>query len=288
MKKWRKTTLVLTGILVALVVPAYILAAPRFHQDLVSRIAFYPGPEPADTEAILATLPAYERLSFDSHGRKISALLIKNSKTNYICLFSHGNAGSMIYRSGKLNALHAAGLSVLIYDYGGFGKSSGHSTLRSAADDGASALHYLLMHGYKPEQVVLYGESIGGGITSEIAKIIKPRALVLDSTFTSPADWVRGKIPLFHVYPDFMLSSPLLNNVDMVRQFKGVNLLIFKPGSDDTIPVSHSQKLYDAAAMPKTMVTLPGSPHAIVTVKDYKLYSESLKVFADSLQIKGK
>ncbi len=275
-------TIVLSS-LVALLVLVYCLAAPVNHQWLAKQIAFYPGPEPVNTEKILLSSPCIpERLTLNCAGDQISALYLKNPEARFVCLYSHGNAGSMIYRSGKLNALYLAGLSVLTYDYAGFGKSSGHPSFKNATDNGLVACRYLLEHGYKPEQIVLYGESIGGGVSSEIARQIDVRALVLDSTFTSPSAWVQGRIPALKIYPPFMIASPQLNTLDLVTHFKG-DILVVCPGEDETIPVSHSQKLFDCAARPKTMVILPDSAHATVSPVDYKLYSESLKQFVKSL-----
>lgn len=270
-----KTLNIILVVVACLLLFLYLFLAPRFHPNLVNQIAFHPAPEPADAEEYLKQFAA-KRLTIDN---RISALFFKNPESNLVCIYSHGNADSMVYRAYKAEALRAAGLSVLMYDYSGYGKSLGKPSFSVVAEDGKAVYDYLVnsLH-YKPSQIVLYGESIGGGVTSEIARYADSCALILDSTFLAPATWAKDRIAALHIFPEQLILAPSLSVEALFPAYKSP-VLVVKPGNDQVIPTTHSDRLFALAQGQKTLVTLPHSPHGIVDSSDFDLYKNTLKTF---------
>ncbi len=266
---------IIVAVMAFLLLALYFFLAPRFHPDLVNQIAFHPAPEPEDAEIYLKQFGP-ERLTIDN---RISALFFKTAESNLVCIYSHGNADSMVYRAYKAEALRAAGLSVLMYDYSGYGKSLGKPSFNVVAEDGKAVYDYLIntMH-YKPSQIVLYGESIGGGVSSEIARHGDSCALILDSTFLAPATWAKDRVAALHIFPEQLILAPSLSVEDLFPAYKHA-VLVLKPGNDQVIPTTHSDRLFALAQGQKTLVTLPHSPHGIVDGSDFELYKSTLKAF---------
>ena len=274
-----KTLNITLAVIACLLLALYLFLCPRFHPDLVNQIAFHPAPEPEDADEYIKRFGG-ERLTID---KRISAVFFKNVESNLVCIYSHGNADSMVYRAPKAESMKAAGLSVLMYDYSGYGKSLGKPSFSVVAEDGKAVYDYLInaMH-YKPSQIVLYGESIGGGVSSEIARHGDSCGLILDSTFLAPATWAKDRIAALHIFPEQLILAPSLSVAALFPAYKSA-VLVLKPGNDQVIPTTHSDRLYALAQGQKTLVVLPHSPHGIVDSSDFDLYRNTLKTFVSKL-----
>jgi uncharacterized protein len=107
-------------------------------------------------------------------------------------LFCHGNAGNISHRLDWLEILRGMGFAVLLFDYRGFGQSSGVPTEQGTYLDAQTAWDYLTnTKGFAPRNIVIVGESLGGPIAAHLAKNVAPGALILVSTFTSVPDLAR-------------------------------------------------------------------------------------------------
>jgi pimeloyl-ACP methyl ester carboxylesterase len=78
------------------------------------------------------------------------------------------------------------GISLLLLEYRGYGRSEGKpSEEGSYADARAAWRHLVAERGFPPERIVLVGESLGGGVVARLAAAERPGALVLASSFVS-------------------------------------------------------------------------------------------------------
>ncbi|MCE9530829.1 MAG: alpha/beta fold hydrolase [Planctomycetes bacterium] len=104
-----------------------------------------------------------------------------------VLVICHGNGGNLSYRGNTLIRFREVlGCSVLIFDYPGYGKCEGKPTEENCYASAEAAFRWLNeIKGYPSQQVILFGESLGGGVAVEIAKRQPCRALVLFKTFTS-------------------------------------------------------------------------------------------------------
>ena len=133
--------------------------------------------------------------------------------------------------------------------------------------------------GYSPDQIILYGESLGSGINAEISQRRKVKALIIDSGFTSLIEVGKEKIPIFCLYPKFLLPPPSM----LVRQsLHDLPCLIIHAQQDEIIPFHHAIELHKADPN-STLIVLPSSSHNFVIPEDTVTVNSALKKFFASL-----
>jgi len=213
----------------------------------------------------------------------ISALLVTKSGSDYVYLVSHGNAGNLGNRIPLASYIISTGQSVFIYDYEGYGESSGEARLDKMIPDGLAAYDYLTgTLGYKPEQIILYGESIGCGVTTGIMKGRMARAVVLQSSFTSLIEAGKDKLWQLKMFPDAIFPQPHLDNMSAVKSAHPP--LLFIHGDQDAIlPVSYSRRMFEAALPPKEYYEIKGAGHNNIGETDLAGFRQALIGFMDGL-----
>jgi fermentation-respiration switch protein FrsA (DUF1100 family) len=174
-------------------------------------------------------------------------------------LYLHGNAGNLSHRGRAIVELREwLGVSVLIIDYPGYGKSSGRPTEQGCYDAGEAAYAWLVdQRKIAPEKILLYGGSLGGGIAVDLASRKPHRALILAKTFTSTPDVAANLYPWLPVR--WLMSNRFDNLAKISRCHRPV--FIGHGDVDDLIPFAHGQRLFTAANEPKHFVNLVGSDH---------------------------
>lgn len=170
-------------------------------------------------------------------------------------LFSHGNAGNIADRLESIGLLRSLGFSVLAYDYGGYGKSTGKpSEQRCYADIEAMWRYLTQARAIPPEKIVLFGRSLGGGATAHLAARVKPAAVVLESTFTSMPEAAHAAFPWF---PAKWIVRHQFPNAENVKKISAP-LLIVHSRQDDVIPFRHGETLFRNTNEPKTFLEISG------------------------------
>jgi len=170
-------------------------------------------------------------------------------------LHCHGNGANIAARLGTLHMLAGCGVGVVFFDYRGYGKSTGAA--RQEADllaDAEAAYRYLADRGIPPDRIVIFGESLGGGVASALAERHPPRGLILQSTFTSVVDRASQLYPYL---PVRWLSRFRLDTLGRIGKLACPKLILHSPG-DEVIPYAHGRKLFEAAGEPKRFVELSG------------------------------
>ena len=143
----------------------------------------------------------YKEIFYETlDGVKISSWYIPSNKSKQVLLFCHGNAGNISHRIDSIKIFHHLGLNTFIFDYRGYGKSKGKTTEEGTYLDVEGAWDYLVNEmDVKPEEIILFGRSLGGSIASWLAQKKKPKALIIESCFTSIPDIGAELYPLFPV-----------------------------------------------------------------------------------------
>ncbi|MFC1621754.1 alpha/beta hydrolase [Candidatus Omnitrophota bacterium] len=233
----------------------------------------------------------YEDVYFETEdGVKINAWFVPAGDSEYTLLFSHGNGGNISHRVEKILFLNGLGLNVFIFDYRGYGKSSGRPrTSRFAPVRGRpsekgfykdieAAYNYLVTEkNIPPERIIPYGESLGGPVALDLASKKKVRALITESTFTSTVDMARA---LYPVFPAFLMSEKF-DSLNKIKDIK-VPKLIIHSKNDDIVPFSLSLKLFNAAPEPKHHTILMGS-HNSAYVDSKDVYLSGIREFLRDL-----
>lgn len=187
----------------------------------------------------------YEDLSLaTSDGETINAWWIPHPEAKANLLFFHGNAGNISHRLDSINIFHQLGLSVLIIDYRGYGKSTGTPSEQGSYIDAETAWDYLTKEKEIPDKdIILFGRSLGGAVATWLAAKQSAAALIIESTFTSIADM--GK----HYYP--YLPTSLLARIEYLSIERIANIktpiLVIHSQSDEIVPYQYGQKLFEKA-----------------------------------------
>jgi hypothetical protein len=180
-------------------------------------------------------------------------LPVKNARG--VALFSHGNAGNIADRLESMSILRDLGLSVLAYDYGGYGKSSGKpSEQRLYADIRAMWGHLVEERGISPEEIILFGRSLGAGPTAQLATEVSPAGVILESTFTSVPDVAGEQFPFL---PTRWLTRHKFDSLSKVGEIDAP-LMIIHSRRDTLIGFHHGERLFEAASEPKTFLEISG------------------------------
>lgn len=190
-------------------------------------------------------------------GTKLHAWWHRTPKAQGALLFCHGNAGNLSHRQESVAELqHALGVSVLIFDYPGYGRSEGEPSEAGCYAAGDAAFDWLAQQ-VPAERIILFGESLGGGIATDLAARRPHAALVLDKAFTSIPDMAQYQYPWL---PTRWLVRHQYNNLEKIPRCTGP-VIIGHGDSDKLIPLSQGQSLYAAAPEPKLLVLMKGAGH---------------------------
>lgn len=265
----------------------YLAFSPRIFHSFYSRRLFHPWKYPVgdwDVEHLEGI--AREDVYFKANdGSKLHGWFFQRPNSRYVVLFSHGNTGNLTgtNRLPLVNLLLKAGVSVFIYDYRGYGRSEGAPTVRGICEDGVAAFDYLARErGYVPDNIILYGESLGTAVASEIAAERHCAAIILQSGFTSLREIGQHHVPVTRIYPSFMYPPPLLDTVRRMSVDRRP-LLIIHGQKDQVVPYSHAQEIFNNAAEPKMIVDLPECSHSDIGHLAPEVFVSSVKAFLASL-----
>ncbi len=180
-----------------------------------------------------------------------------------VVLYLHGNGSNVGANVEHANRFHRLGVSVFLIDYRGYGKSQGDFPSESQVyEDVEQAWDYLVkQRGINPNQIYIYGHSLGGAIAIDLA-VRHPEAagLIVEGSFTSVRAMVDFQKPLFRVFPiDFLLAQRFdsLSKVDRLQ----MPVLFIHGTADSVVPAEMSKKMFDAAPEPKQLYMVPNGGH---------------------------
>ena len=173
-------------------------------------------------------------------------------ESQMVLLWFHGNAGNITYRYEMIRRMMQLPAEVFIIDYRGYGKSGGNPTEQGLYLDARAAWDFLTNErGVPPQQIVIFGKSLGGVPAIELASQVAPAGLIVQSSFSSARDMAASVLPLL---PRFLLHTKMdsVSKLDKVRCQK----LFIHSRADEVVPFELGRRLYEAAGEP------PG-PHAV-------------------------
>jgi fermentation-respiration switch protein FrsA (DUF1100 family) len=197
-----------------------------------------------------------------------------------LIVYYHGNAGHIGDRMAKISHFVAAGFGVLAVSYRGYGKSKGAPTeMGLYADARTALLHALDTLEIPPERIVLYGESLGSGIATHMAKDMADKhtpvaGLILEAPYTSVA---RRSQEMYPFIPALYLVKDKFHSIDKIA---GIHcpVMIFHGEKDTVIPIHHGRALLEKAHEPKRGVFFDEVDH---TAFDYPTLAKHLLEFAE-------
>lgn len=190
-------------------------------------------------------------------------------------LLLHGNAGNISHRMDKYRLLLGLGVNVFAFDYRGYGNSTGSPSEAGLYRDADAAYHYLTrQRGIAPQQLLLYGESLGSAIAVDLASRVPSGGVILEEAFTSAADVAQQMYPFL---PMRWLVRSKFDTLDKISRIDAP-LLILHSRDDELFPLSYGQRLLAAARPPKQLVVLRGG-HNDAFVTSAARYQAALQKF---------
>ena len=264
----------LNVLLIAVVTYALIVGLMYSFQE---RLLFLPS------SALMAT-PAEQVLDYEDltiatdDDEQLHAWWIPAVDARGTLIFSHGNAGNISGRIDVARLFHDLGLNVLLYDYRGYGQSTGQASEDGLYRDIEAVWRYATdTRGLAPERLVLFGRSLGGAPSAYLATRETPAALVLDSAFTSVPDVAAHHYPFL---PVRQLASLSFDNEARLPDVTAPVIILHSP-DDEVIPYSHGERLYEAANEPKAFLQLEGGHNEAFFRSEHR-YRTELAAFLDT------
>ena len=193
-------------------------------------------------------------------GTKLHGWFLEQDSPREVVLYAHGNGGNLSHRAVPMNDLRRdLGVSVMIFDYRGYGKSEGSPDEAGILQDARAARAWFAQRtGRREQDIVLMGRSLGGGVMVDLAANDGARALILQSTFTSLPDVAAYHYPWL---PVRLLMRTRLDSLAKIARYRGRVLQSHGTG-DRIVPFESGRKLFEAVPDPgKRFVELAGVDH---------------------------
>ena len=189
-----------------------------------------------------------------------------------VTLFLHGNAGNITHRYRHFREITAAGSSVLMIDYRGYGKSAGTPSEEGLYADAQAGYEYLLK-GSRPEEIIVHGESLGTAVAVDLASRRQCGGVVLEAAFTSAGDVAGTVLPV--------IGPLLIRRFDSRRKIAriGAPILFLHGSADHTVPMRLGRALFASAPEPKYFWTVPGADHNDILESAGPEYRKRLQSF---------
>lgn len=242
-----------------------------------SRSIYFPYRYPQGEWHLQAALKAEDVFIESADRVMLHAWWIPSAGSKLATLFLHGNAGNITHRGPHALEIVAAGSSVLLMDYRGYGKSAGRPTEAGLYKDAEAAYAHLAARGYQPRQIVLHGESLGTAVAVDLASRRASAGIVLEAPFTSARDVAAKVLPL--IGPMVVWSYNTRSKIQRVH----APLLIMHGDRDEIIPFEMGRALFAAAAAPKSFWTVSGAGHNDIVETAGPAYRQRLRAFYNSI-----
>ena len=235
---------------------------------LTRQFVFHPTTLPQDHQFDF-DIPFEELRLSTADSVQIHGLFFPAAEPKGALLYLHGNADDLDRWGRFASDFTRLGFSVLMIDYRCFGKSDKASLTEEGLFQDALAAYHWLVQRFPPEDIVLYGRSLGSGIANRMAATVPARQLILETPYYSLTDMVGLYLPLLNEWlaRDFPIPS---NEYFLQHQLPTT---IFHGTRDRVVPYKEGKRL--AQLRPDaTFITIPGGNHK--NLNQYDLYHEEL------------
>tara|TARA_B100001029_G_scaffold41904_1_gene32649 strand:+ start:209 stop:1024 length:816 start_codon:yes stop_codon:yes gene_type:complete len=172
----------------------------------------------------------------------------KKNLTKYkTILYLHGNAGALENRIHKINHFDGMKVNFLLVAWRGFSGNKGSPTEKGLYQDARSAVKWLNDNGIRNENIIIYGESLGTGVATEIAQNKNFAGIILESPFTSMIEAARSR------YPIFPIRLILKDKYESDKKIKNIKspILVMHGEVDKIVPFWMGKKMFELANEPK-------------------------------------
>ncbi len=229
---------------------------------MITSLLFFPEKEIIEHPADYG-LTAEDVYPITADGVKLHGWYFQARDAKSALLFLHGNAGNISGRVHKAQGWIERGVSVLLLDYRGYGRSEGE--IRHGEDivwDAQAGLDWLVKHkAWTLNKIILYGESLGSYPVIRLAIDHKAAGLILEAPFTTFSDLAAIHYPAL---PKFIVESLLkdfrFDNIGIISKIQTPFFILYGT-ADATCPFAMGEKLFESAPEPKSFFNVPDAGH---------------------------
>ena len=186
-----------------------------------------------------------------------------SNDTPGLCIYFPGNAENRFHRLTDLKEVASSGFQVLIFDYRGYGDSSGSPSESAICADARQIWNFAHDDlGFADDQIVLFGESLGGAVALSLwsdpsLELPEPGALILSSTFASMSRTVACS---YRWFPFQYLVLDRWPSIDRIPRVD-VPVTIYHGTADEIVPISEARDLAEANRDHATFVEIANGEH---------------------------
>ena len=270
-----------SGLLIAALLALLALGA-RQTNLLDKQLVFFPDREVMSTPGDAGLV--YEDVTFTaSDGVKLHGWFVPGDGKRVIIWF-HGNAGNIGHRVENLVLMREQlRVSVFLFDYRGYGNSEGAPSEQGLYLDAEAALEYTKTRSglEADEGIVYFGRSLGAAVAVELATRYPPRALVLESPFTSIQGMAQKVYPVVSkVVPLGLVVQSRFDALAKIGQVR-TPVMVLHGDQDDMIPIEMGRELFEAANEPKAFYAIRGASHNDTYAVGGVPYFDALRAFVN-------
>lgn len=216
----------------------------------IERLIFFPD------RAVPSPPPGVrERWITTADGLRLHAWYAGPTPPRVTLVWSHGNGGNIAGRAEVLAALAERGLTVLAYDYRGYGRSGGRPSERGVYLDAEAAYASEIATGVPRERIVCFGESLGGAVSIHLASRHHCAGVAVVSTFTRMRDVARHHYGVLG-----MLAGARFDSMSRLPHLSAP-LFVAHGDRDEIVPFGSGEALFAAAREPKRFFHAAGAAH---------------------------
>ncbi|HBB36200.1 MAG TPA: phospholipase [Cyanobacteria bacterium UBA8803] len=256
-----------------------------------NRLIFFPSREIETTPADLGLSYQEVWIPVSTKTGKVERLhgwwIPSTSPATGVLLYLHGNGSNIGGNVNQAQRLQQLGFSVLLVDYRGYGRSEGNFPTESQVyQDAEAAWNYLVQErGIAPEEIFIYGHSLGGAIAINLAaQTPQTPGLIVESTFTSLRDMVDHE-GIYRLFPADLLLTHKFDSIAKVKSLT-MPILLIHGTHDLTVPSVMSQILFDTITAPKELVFVPGAGHNNVAAVAGLHYQQAVQEFLHQVRVR--
>ena len=258
---------------ILLIVIFIVIAFRVFFILLEQKGLYHPYKEIPETPKNLGI--TFEEFNFKTtDGQLLTGWFVPTKDAKVTVLYCHGNAGNIYHRLHKVKFFHEMGVNFFIFDYRGYGKSTGTPTEKGLYKDAQAAYDYLVSRNdVNKNKIVVYGKSLGGPVAADLCVNRQASALMLEGSFASVA--LRAQ----QLYPFLPMKFLIAQKYDTMAKVKNLRIpkLIAHGRQDEVISFRHGEVLFAAAAEPKQFLPFDGGHNDDVYVTSSAYKDELLK-----------
>jgi len=237
----------------------FLVSYGMFLVSCERRIIYHPYKYPEGNWSASSSLISKEDIHFVSNdGVSLHGWYFPSKGSNRTLLWFHGNAGNITHRLDNIEMLKSLNLNIFIFDYRGYGKSKGEPSEEGIYLDSQAAYDWLIdIKKIEPEEMILFGRSLGGICAVEVASKNPVAGIILESVFPSAEKMARK------IFPVLPLGWAIKSKFDAIGKVPNLKIpkLFLHGTQDEIVPHKLGRELFSAAAEPKTFYDIEGAGH---------------------------